>query len=96
MLVCHAQREQHDAGHDGHDHSRRRWHRRARGSPLEQADDPRQRIELQPSVRTAERTRTEQMRQLQSYGWIDRDKGIIHVPIERAIDQLVSQKGKKQ
>jgi len=48
------------------------------------------------TVRTAERMRAEHLRQLQSYGWIDRDKGIIHVPIEKAIDQLVSQKGKKQ
>ena len=48
------------------------------------------------TVRTAERTRAEQLRQLQSYGWIDRDKGVIHVPIDKAIDQLVSEKGKKQ
>jgi hypothetical protein len=47
-------------------------------------------------VRTAERTRAEQMKQLQSYGWIDRDKGVIHVPIDKAIDQLVAEKGKKQ
>ncbi|HZX67222.1 MAG TPA: hypothetical protein VFE76_17595 [Myxococcales bacterium] len=48
------------------------------------------------TVRTAERTRDEQHKQLQSYGWIDRDKGVIHVPIDKAIDQLVSEKGKKQ
>jgi hypothetical protein len=48
------------------------------------------------TVRTAERTRAEQMRQLQSYGWVDRDKGVIHVPIDKAIDQLVAEKGKKQ
>ena len=48
------------------------------------------------TVRTAERTRAEQLRQLQSYGWIDRDKGVIHVPIDKAMDQLVREKGKKQ
>ena len=48
------------------------------------------------TVRTAERTRAEQMKQLQSYGWIDRDKGVIHVPIDKAIDQLIAEKGKKQ
>jgi hypothetical protein len=48
------------------------------------------------TVRTAERTRAEQMKQLQSYGWVDRDKGLVHVPIDKAIDQLVAEKGKKQ
>jgi hypothetical protein len=48
------------------------------------------------TVRTAERTRAEQLKQLQSYGWIDRDKGVIHLPIDKAIDQLVSEKGKKE
>jgi hypothetical protein len=48
------------------------------------------------TVRTAERTRAEQSKQLQSYGWIDRDKGLIHVPIDKAIDQFVAEKGKKQ
>jgi hypothetical protein len=48
------------------------------------------------NIRTAERTRAEQLEQLESYGWIDRDKGIIHVPIDKAIDQLLSEKGKKQ
>ena len=48
------------------------------------------------TIRTAERTRAAELRQLQGYGWIDRDKGIIHVPIDKAIDQLVADKGKKQ
>jgi len=48
------------------------------------------------TVRTAERTRAQQTKQLQSYGWIDRDKGLIHVPIDKAIDQFVAEKGKKQ
>ena len=47
------------------------------------------------TTRTAERTRAAELRQLQGYGWIDRDKGIIHVPIDKAIDQLVAEKGKK-
>ncbi|MFL5249921.1 MAG: hypothetical protein ACJ79V_19025 [Myxococcales bacterium] len=48
------------------------------------------------SVRTAERTRAQYLKRLQSYGWIDRDKGLIHVPIDKAIDQFVAEKGKKQ
>lgn len=29
---------------------------------------------------------------LKSYGWVDRDKGLVHIPIERAID-ILAQKG---
>jgi hypothetical protein len=29
---------------------------------------------------------------LRSYGWIDRQRGIIHIPIERAMD-LIAQRG---
>jgi hypothetical protein len=29
---------------------------------------------------------------LNSYGWVDREKGIVHIPIDRAID-MVAQKG---
>ena len=48
------------------------------------------------TLRAAERTRGEGTRRLQSYGWVDRDKGVIHVPIDKAIDKLVADKGKKQ
>jgi hypothetical protein len=30
--------------------------------------------------------RAEQQRRLQSYGWVDREKGLVHVPIDQAID----------
>ncbi len=33
--------------------------------------------------------REEQERRLHSYGWVDRDKGLVHMPIERAIDLSV-------
>lgn len=33
-----------------------------------------------------------QKRRLQSYGWIDRRRGVIHVPIDRAIDLFLSGK----
>jgi hypothetical protein len=48
------------------------------------------------TIRAAERSHAEQLRLLHGYGWIDRDKGVIHVPIDKAIDQLVAEKGKKQ
>jgi hypothetical protein len=32
--------------------------------------------------------RDEQLRRLNSYGWVDRDKQIIHIPIERAMEVI--------
>ncbi|MFA6956347.1 MAG: hypothetical protein WC538_10785 [Thermoanaerobaculia bacterium] len=41
---------------------------------------------LQPDpVRDMSEMRTAQLGKLNSYGWIDRDKGIVHVPIEKAM-----------
>jgi hypothetical protein len=40
--------------------------------------------EERPSLK--EPVRTEQEKRLHGYGWVDRDKAIAHIPIERAID----------
>jgi hypothetical protein len=34
--------------------------------------------------------RQERSRRLNSYGWVDRAKGIVHVPIERAMDATLA------
>ncbi len=48
------------------------------------------------TTRGAEHYRREQLQRLNSYGWVDPAKGIIHVPIEKAIEQLLAeQQGKK-
>lgn len=48
------------------------------------------------TTRGAEQYRHEQLTRLNSYGWVDPEKGIIHVPIEKAIEQLLAQQqGKK-
>jgi hypothetical protein len=39
----------------------------------------------------AQHKRQEQMKRLSSYGWVDRQKGIIHLPVERAMEQMVSE-----
>jgi hypothetical protein len=36
-----------------------------------------------------ERLRREETRRLETYGWIDRDKKVLRMPIERAIDQVL-------
>jgi hypothetical protein len=47
--------------------------------------------------RDARQHAREQKQKLDTYGWVDRDKGIIHVPIEKALDAfLEQQKEKKQ
>lgn len=43
--------------------------------------------------RFAERRRRQEER-LQGYGWVDRQKGIIHIPIERAME-LVARAGRQ-
>ena len=49
------------------------------------------------TTRGAERYRRRDRELLNSYGWVDHDKGIIHIPIDRAIDRFLSeQQGKKQ
>ncbi len=40
---------------------------------------------------SAELTRR-QRRQLNSFGWVDREHGLVHIPVERAIDLLVERK----
>jgi hypothetical protein len=44
--------------------------------------------------REAGQKRTEQLARLNSYGWVDREKRIIHIPIDRAMEKL-SQGSKK-
>jgi len=39
--------------------------------------------------RRGERRRREQLQQLGSYGWVDRDAGVIHIPVTRAMDEVV-------
>jgi len=42
---------------------------------------------------SAARLRTEQHARLEDYGWVDRDAGIIHVPVERAMDAVLAEEG---
>lgn len=35
--------------------------------------------------------REEQLKRLESYGWVDRDKQIIHIPIRRAMEQMAAE-----
>lgn len=45
---------------------------------------------LQPDpVRDMDAMRAEQLAKLNSYGWIDREKGIVHVPIDRAMAMAI-------
>ena len=33
--------------------------------------------------------RRDQIQRLDSYGWVNRDAGVIHIPIQRAMDEVV-------
>jgi len=40
-----------------------------------------------------ESLRASEQKQLESYGWIDRDAGTVHIPIERAMSLLAQRRG---
>jgi hypothetical protein len=42
-----------------------------------------------PLERDEAERRAAQERRLHGYGWVDRDRGVIHVPVERAMEDLV-------
>ncbi|HLK62786.1 MAG TPA: hypothetical protein VKU19_05075 [Bryobacteraceae bacterium] len=54
-------------------------------------EPPKPRLEQTP-ITDLQAFRMAEDRDLSSYGWVDQQKGIVHVPIDRAIDMLV-QKG---
>lgn len=42
----------------------------------------------------APRLRSDQGTRLERYGWIDRGAGVIHMPIEQAMEQVLAQEGR--
>jgi hypothetical protein len=42
--------------------------------------------QLFANTNTGERWRAEQRRRLDGYGWVDRGAGVIHIPVDRAMD----------
>ncbi len=52
---------------------------------------PEPRLEVQPWEQLKQ-LRAHEDQVLNSYGWVDKDKGIVHIPIDRAID-IVAQQG---
>ena len=57
----------------------------------EKPPPPEPHLQATPAVDLAEHRAREEER-LSTYGWIDRDAGVVHVPIERAIE-LVAREG---
>lgn len=51
---------------------------------------PPPRLQLHPASDLA-RLRAEEERRLNTYYWIDRERGIVHIPIEQAIKKAVAQ-----
>jgi hypothetical protein len=55
------------------------------------AQSPFPKLQVSPAVDLA-KFRTEEAAALDNYGWVDKDKGIVRIPIDRAMD-LVLQRG---
>jgi hypothetical protein len=53
-------------------------------------EPPGPRLQIDPAQDLAE-FRAEEQRRLDTYYWIDRDNGIVHIPIDQAINKLVEQ-----
>jgi hypothetical protein len=51
---------------------------------------PEPRLQTQPREEL-QRMRAEEMRVLESYGWVDPQRGVVHIPIEQAMDMVVRQ-----
>jgi hypothetical protein len=44
----------------------------------------------------AARLREHKLRRLTTYGWVDKQKGTVHIPIEKAMEQLIAEgRGRK-
>lgn len=57
----------------------------------EDAAPPLPRLQVQP-VRHWREFRSAEMERLATYGWMDRTSGVVHIPIDRAMD-LVAERG---
>ena len=62
-------------------------------SPMAAAPEPAlgPRLEVEPG-RALKAMREREEKQLHSYGWLDQEEGIVHIPIERAME-LLADKG---
>lgn len=49
-------------------------------------------VEQQPFAQAVrgERAKVRQLKRLESYGWVDREAGVVHIPIEEAMRRLLS------
>jgi hypothetical protein len=51
---------------------------------------------LIPLDTRAEEERERQRERLHGYGWVDRDGGVVHVPIEQAMERVVSEQARRR
>ena len=56
--------------------------------PVQPVNIPPPRLQISPAL-DLENLLSRQRQQLNSYGWIDQKQGIVHIPIERAMELLV-------
>jgi hypothetical protein len=65
-------------------------------TPFEQLEESRRpplpRLQVDP-VEDLAVVRAQQSGELDSYGWVDRDRGIVHIPIGRAMDMILERGG---
>jgi len=65
------------------------WRRQAPAEPQPRLPEPRPALLPHPVANYAA-YRSKQLKQLQSWGWVNRDRGIAHIPVNRAIEILAA------
>ncbi|MHC4339244.1 MAG: hypothetical protein ACYSX0_03380 [Planctomycetota bacterium] len=50
--------------------------------------------EAKPPEEILAEMRTEETEKLTTYGWVDREKGIVRIPIEEAMQKLIEEAGR--
>jgi hypothetical protein len=66
----------------------------AGGAAAARAVPPEPRLQVTPA-HDLDGIRAAEIERLSSYGWVDRKAGIVHIPIDRAIELIVAEEEKK-
>ena len=77
--------------HDAFDREMRAGSRQIHPLAADREEPPEPRLQATPVLELRELQKREETR-LTTYGWIDRQSGIVHVPIERAME-IVAEEG---
>ena len=77
--------------HDAFERQAREGSKPVHPLAAEREQPPEPRLQATPSL-DLQQFRAQEVERLATYGWVDRESGVVHVPIERAME-LISKEG---